>query len=169
MVEKTKPVDIKFTLSHDDIKNFVLKQFEDAKQEGNINNLIKFHSINKCLLMAHNQMYLNDLGNIIARQDKIPLRSVFERYEIILKKMLEREPTRKTHSNVLMKILGYFKAELSNADKAETLKMIFDYKNDLIEIGILLSRFDELTRRFGKTYLVKQTYFLAYAKVDSVY
>jgi uncharacterized protein YbgA (DUF1722 family) len=169
MVEKTRPFDTKFTLSHDNIKNFVLKQFDDAKQEGNINNLIKFHSINKYLIMAQSPIRLNDLGNIIAKQDKIPLSSVFERYEMILKEILEKEPTRKTHSNVLMKILGYFKVELSNEDKVEISKMIFDYKNGLIEIDVLLSRFDELTRRFGKTYLVRQTYFLAYAKVDSAY
>jgi len=169
MVEKTVPIGVKITLSHDDIKNFVLKQFEDAKQEGNINNLIKFHSINKYLVMAHSQMYLTDLGNIIAKQNKTPLNSVFERYEIILKRALEKEPTRKTHSNVLMKILGYFKADLSSEDRTNILKMIFDYKDNHIEIDTLLSRFDELTRRFGKFYLVRQTYFLAYAKVDSVY
>jgi len=169
MLEKNRPIVNKTTLSHDDIKQFVLTQFNDIKQAGNIPNLINFHSINKYLLMTHSQIYLNELGNIIAKQNKQPLNQVFERYEAILKKVLEKEPTRKTHSNVLMKILGYFKAELSHEDKDDLLQIIFDYKKNIIEIDVVLSRFDELTRKFDKTYLVRQTYFLVYAKVDSSY
>lgn len=167
MPEKNRSAVNKTTLSNDDIRDFVLNRFDDVKQEGKIRNLINFHSINKYLIMAHSPMHLNYLGNIIAKQKALQLNEVYERYKTILKDVLEKEPTRKTHSNVLMKILGYFKDELSDKDKNDLLKTIFDYNNNLVEIDVPLLHLDELTRKFDKTYLVRQTYFLAYAKVVS--
>jgi uncharacterized protein YbgA (DUF1722 family) len=43
--------------------------------------------------------------------------------------------------------------------------MIFEYKKGTNALNDVLLLLEEMTRKFQKTYLVRQTYFLLYAKV----
>ena len=53
-----------------DIKQYVLERFEEIKENSSMDDIIKFHSRNKYLLMAYNQEKLKILGNIVANHQK---------------------------------------------------------------------------------------------------
>jgi uncharacterized protein YbgA (DUF1722 family) len=147
------------------ISEFVRKGFSEIKSAPDIDELVRFHSINKFLLMAHNYNSTRILGNIVANHEHLALGEVFEKYGLQLGQTLKSEPSVKSHANVLQKILGYFKKELTPEEKTEILSMIFEYKKGTIALNDVLLLLEEMTRKFQKTYLVRQTYFLLYAKV----
>jgi len=152
-------------LTHHEITDFVIRNFEDVKNSRNINELIKFHSINKFLLMSHDPLYTRQLGFLVANQKKSSLPFLLENYGEAPKLILGKEPTTRRHTNVIQKIFGYFKKDLTSAEKSSILKMISDYGLGQASLESVLSYLEEMTRRFQKTYLIRQTYFLLYSKV----
>lgn len=160
----TKNSDVLLTDSQ--ISEFVLNGFSEIKSGLDIATLIHFHSINKFLLMAHNHAYTTILGNIVANHDHFPDSVVYEKYEQNLASVLKFEPSIKSHVNVLQKILGYFKKELTKEEKATILEMLSRYQKETETLNDILLSLEELTRKFQKTYLVRQTYFLLYARVS---
>jgi uncharacterized protein YbgA (DUF1722 family) len=153
-------------LSHKQICDFVRNNFREIKDTMSINAIIHFHSINKFLLMVHNPNHARILGNIIANHEDLPLSAVLEKYGEILELALKNEPTTKSHANVLQKIFGYFKKDMALEEKSKLLKMIEDYRLGKVSLNSVLLVLDNLTRRFQKTYLVRQTYFLLYVTMQ---
>jgi uncharacterized protein YbgA (DUF1722 family) len=153
-------------LTNSQISEFVLKEFSEIKSSLDIVALVHFHSINKFLLMAHNYAHTTILGNIVANHELFPASVVFEKYEQHLVSVLKIEPSVKSHVNVLQKIFGYFKKELTKEEKAAILQMLSDYRHGTGTLNDILLSLEELTRKFQKTYLVRQTYFLLYARVS---
>ncbi|MCE2506326.1 MAG: YbgA family protein [Nitrosopumilaceae archaeon] len=161
MSEKQKILDTS-RLSEQDIKNYVLERFEDVKQ-GKIKNLVSFQAMNKYMIMAHNQDELKILGNIVASYKKISLLDIMSEYEKHLKMALEKPPTIKSHSNVIMHIFGYFSKNFSQLEKEEFFKLLNEFKEEEITIGKVLSEINPIIYRFNSTYLASQTYFLLYS------
>jgi uncharacterized protein YbgA (DUF1722 family) len=155
------------SLTHQQISGFVRKSFAEIKNNTDINAIMHFHSINKFLLMVHGSSHVRILGNLIANHENLPLSTILERYEKYLETVLKNEPTIKSHTNVLQKIFGYFKKDLTKEEKSKILKMISDYGTGKETLNDVLLLLEDLTEKFQKTYLVRQTYFLLYAKIPS--
>lgn len=149
-------------LSEKNIKEYVLERFEDVKQ-GKIKNLVSFQAMNKYMIIAHNQEQLKVLGNIVASYKKISLLDIMSEYEKHLKITLEKPPTRKSHSNVIMHIFGYFSKNFSQPEKEQFFKLLNDFKKEEIAIGKILSEINPIIYQFNNTYLASQTYFLLYS------
>lgn len=155
------------SLTSQQISEFVRKSFAEIKNIADINTMIHFHSINKFLLMAHSLNHVRILGNLIANHKNLSLSTILEKYEEYLEAALKNEPTIKSHTNVLQKISGYFKKDLSKEEKSEILKILSDYSVGNKTLNDVLLLLEDLTEKFQKTYLVRQTYFLLYAKMPN--
>ena len=147
------------------ISEFVLKAFSEIKSNPDINALIHFHFVNKFLLMAHAPGDTRTLGNIVANHDLLSLDVMLKKYEEYLRDVLKVEPSIKSHANVLQKILGYYKKELTKEEKSKLFKALSDYRLGMLSLNDVLLSLEEITGQFQKTYLVRQTYFLLYARV----
>ena len=161
MSEKQKTVDTS-RVSEPDIKEYILERFEDVKQ-GKIKNLVSFQTKNKYMIMVHSQDQLKILGNIVASYKKISLLDIISEYEKHLKTALEKSPTIKSHSNVIMHIFGYFSKNFNQPEKEQFFKLLNDFKKEKITIGRILSEINPIVYRFNNTYLANQTYFLLYS------
>lgn len=155
------------SLTHDQIHSYVLKNFAEVQNKCDINELIHFHSVNKFLLMAHSQNDVVLLGKLVANKERLPTSIVFENYGIHLEKTLSKEPTIRTHSNVIQKAMGYFRKEISSKERKLALSMLSRYRSGQESLESILLFLDDLTRKSQKTYLVRQTYFLLYVRVKS--
>ena len=150
-------------LTEKDIKEFVNERFLEVKKNKKIKELVSFQSMNKYLIMAHDQQQLQVLGRIVASNKKIKLSEIITDYENNLKLALQSKPTIKTHSNVLMHIFGFFSKEFSDLEKEKFFELLMNYKNEEITIGSILAEIHPIVYRFNKTYLASQTYFLLYS------
>ena len=149
-------------LSEKDIKEYVLERFEDVKQ-GKIKNLVSFQSMNKYLIMSHNQEELKKLGNMVASFKKGQISEILTSYEKHLKTALEKIPTIKTHSNVIMHIFGYFSQNFSQSEKEVFFDLLKQFREEKITLGRLLSEINPTVYKFNSIYLASQTYFLLYS------
>jgi uncharacterized protein YbgA (DUF1722 family) len=150
-------------VSEKDTIEFVLDRFSQVKKSKRIRELVDFQAMNKYLLMVHNQEELKMLGNLVASHKKIPLSDILDKYEEHLKIALKKEPTIKTHLNVMMHIFGYFSKYFNQSEKNMFYELLRQFKEGQITTGKMLSEIGPLIYRFNNTYLARQTYFLLYA------
>ena len=151
------------TLSETQIKEYVLDKFTDVKNQKEIKNLVIFQTMNKYMIMAHSQKELKILGNIVASYKKNTLTKIIPEYEKYLKIALEKKPTNKTHSNVIMHIFGSFSKKLNELEREEFQKLLKKFINSKTSIGEILSEIEPIIYKFNNTYLASQTYFLLYS------
>jgi len=155
-------------ITEKDVREYVLERFADVKIKPTMDEIIKFHSSNKYLLMAHNYENLKVLGNILANHKKENIMDLLTRYEKILKLTLNQNPTVKTHTNVLLHIFGFFKTYFNKSQKEEFLNLIYQYRKSKISLGKILCVIEPKTYKINSTYLVSQTYFLLYAEPSGI-
>ncbi|HJM79857.1 MAG TPA: YbgA family protein [Nitrosopumilus sp.] len=153
-------------LDEKEILEFINKRFQDIKKQNKIKELVVFQTINKYLIMAHNQEQLQVLGRIVASNKKEKFSNILNEYEMNLKTALDCKPTIKTHSNVIMHIFGFFSKEFGNLEKKKFFELLENYKEEKITIGNILAEIHPIVYRYNKTYLASQTYFLLYANSE---
>ena len=151
-------------ITQNDINQFVLERFEEIKKNLSLDEIIRFHSNNKYLLMAHSQEKLKILGNIVANHQKKNVPDLILDYENHLKETLDKTPTVKTHINVLTHIFGFFKKYFDQNQKKVFLDLIKEYRENKIALGKILFLIEPMTYRINTTYLLSQTYFLLYSE-----
>lgn len=151
------------TLTLKDIHDFV---FERLKEVNNMGELVKFHSINKYLIMAHSPNQLNKLGNIVANHNDLKIAEILENYQKELEKAFTLKPTTKSHANTLQHILGHFSPDLTKAEKRYFLSVLDNFVKDKVPVGDALEILKDSTEKYEKTYLAKQTYFLFFTNPE---
>ena len=138
---------------------FALKRWRealDAKQT--LGNLVRFHTREKLLLMAHSQKHYRDLGRLVAAGKNVQPGELYDRYESLLMEALGLKATVAKHTNVLMHILGYFKKQLSGDEKQEVLELINSYRNAYLPLIVPVTLLNHFVRKYKQTYLSEQTY-----------
>lgn len=150
-------------ISEKEVVNFIITRFDKIKTSKKTSDLVKFHTMNKYLLMAHSQQELKILGNVLGNHKQAALSEVMIEYERHLKLALEIRPTIKKHINVIMHIFGSFGKYLNQQEKELFFKLLLKFKDCKITIGKILSEIEPIIYQFNNTYLASQTYFLLYA------
>jgi uncharacterized protein YbgA (DUF1722 family) len=153
-------------ISEKDVREYIFEQFDNIKNTNKIKDLVSFQAMNKYMIMSHDQKELKILGNIVASNKKVEFSEILIEYEKHLKKSFEKEPTIKTHSNVIMHIFGYFSNKFSQKEKEEYFDLLKQFREEKITIGNILSEINPIIYRFNNTYLASQSYFLLYSDIQ---
>ena len=147
-----------------DIQEFVMERFKESKEIG---DLVKFHSVNKYLIMSHSPNQLNKLGNIVANHNRLEICEVLENYHKELKKAFSFKPTMRSHFNTLQHIFGHFSPDLSGSEKRYFLSILQNFREDRVPLTEALQILKGCTTKYEKTYLARQTYFLFFTNPDN--
>jgi uncharacterized protein YbgA (DUF1722 family) len=138
---------------------FALKRWRDGLQEKqSLKALIGFHTRNKLLLLAHSPQHHRQMGKLVAAGKDFPLKDLYARYQEIFLEALRLKTTNKKHTNVLMHMLGYFKEQLSAAEKQEMLELIEQYRQESLPLVVPMVLMIHYVRKYDETYLKEQTY-----------
>jgi uncharacterized protein YbgA (DUF1722 family)/uncharacterized protein YbbK (DUF523 family) len=121
-------------------------------------NLVDFHTRHKLLIMAHSPKHYGLLGKLVARGKEIPLREVYEQYQTLLMEALRLKSTVKKNINVLLHVMGYFKKNLSAAEKEELLEIINNYRQEYIPLIVPITLLKHFVRKYDQGYLENQYY-----------
>ncbi len=124
--------------------------------------LIAFHSRYKYLLLAHHPAAYKELGRYLAVMADLPLEHVVARYAIGLMAALKLRASRKNHTNVLQHLQGYFKRELSAAQKAEFHDTIDKYRRGILPLLSPMTLLRHYLREYPNAYLQQQVYLNPY-------
>ncbi|MCX7845763.1 MAG: DUF523 and DUF1722 domain-containing protein [Dictyoglomaceae bacterium] len=149
-------------------QNFLTKIFAYADfrilkgRIGKITELIKFHQNYKYLIMLYSPANLKKMGQIIANWDKTGLINTIKEYERLFKDTFSKNPTVKSHINVIQHIYGYFSDFLNSKEKKQFQNLLNKLKEDRIYLKVLLEFIRNYAYRFEDEYLSKQKYLFPY-------
>jgi uncharacterized protein YbgA (DUF1722 family)/uncharacterized protein YbbK (DUF523 family) len=138
---------------------FALKRWRDTlKEKQSLKTLIGFHTGNKLLLLAHSPRHHREMGKLVAAGKDLSVKELYARYQDIFLEALRVKTTNKKHTNVLMHMLGYFKEQLSAAEKQEMLELIEQYRLESLPLVVPMTLMSHYVRKYGQAYLKEQTY-----------
>lgn len=138
---------------------FVMHRWNlEVRDSARPGDLVNFHTHHKLLLMAHSPQLYRQTGKLVSDISKFPLAEFKLLYLALLAQALSYPATPSKHRNVLEHILGYFKKDLSSAEKAEMLELIADYQAHRIPLIVPVTMLNHYVRKYDKPYLADQHY-----------
>ncbi len=144
--------------------NFIERVFalarwrEILEANPNLGALVEFHTRHKLLLLSHGTAQYQEMGRLVARAKQMPLRTLIEQYQIRLMDALKLRSTPKKNANVLMHMAGYFKKQLTSAEKAELSEIIELYRKELVPLIVPVTLVNHYVRKYDERYLRNQYY-----------
>lgn len=121
-------------------------------------DLVRFHTAHKMTLLAHEPATYDELGRLVARAKGRDRATLAARYRELFMNALATLATTRKHTNALMHMLGHFRALLDDADRAELLAGIQDYRQGLVPLIVPITLLRHHVRRHGVEYLAGQVY-----------
>lgn len=138
---------------------FTLKRWRDTLALGpKPGHLVDFHTRHKLLILSHSPKHYKLLGNLVAQIKGTPLPELYERYQILLMEALRLKATTRKNANVLFHAMGYFKRNLSPAEKQELVEIIALYHKGYIPLIVPVTLLNHYVRKYGQPYLKDQYY-----------
>jgi len=123
-----------------------------------VGDLVRFHTAEKLLLLAHEPEAYRSLGRLVARAKQLPRADVESSYGEAFMNGLRKLATKGKNANVLLHMAGYFKDKLGPEEKAELQETIADYRRGFVPLVVPLTLLRHYVRRHGSTYLEGQVY-----------
>jgi len=121
-------------------------------------DVIDFHTRHKLLLMAHNPRLYREMGKLVAEIKALPPDEFRQTYERMLAAAMASPATPARHQNVLQHILGYFKHDITPAEKAEVMELIDAYRAHQVPLIVPVTMLNHFARKYQKDYLLLQHY-----------
>lgn len=120
--------------------------------------LVRFHTREKLLLMAHDPKAYAFLGRLVASAKAIGRERVALRYQEGFMGALRKIGTVKKNVNVLLHMAGYFKTLLAPEEKRELLGLIEDYRREWVPLIVPITLLRHYVRLHRVDYLQGQTF-----------
>jgi len=138
---------------------FTMKRWRETRALGTKRgHLVDFHTRHKLLIMSHSPKHYGLLGKLVAQMKEIPLPEMYERYQTLLMEALRLKTTIKKNANVLLHVMGYFKKNLSPAEKEELLRIVNNYRKGYIPLIVPVTLLNHYMWKYDQTYLKSQYY-----------
>lgn len=135
---------------------------QEVKNQPSYKSIGLFHAAYKYVLMAHNPQNYAELGRLVAKGRDITIDELASRYINTFMKTLTQQATRKSHTNVMLHLLGYIKHTAHKQDRQKTLEMIEKYRQGIIPLIVPLSLLRHLLETKGSDYVKTQAYLNPY-------
>ncbi len=145
--------------SHFLTRVFTLARFRPVRVSSEAKELVRFHSENKLLLLAHCEADERAMGRLVATAHDRSTPEVLAEYEGCLSHALSHPPRRGGHSNVLQHALGYFSERLSHEEKDGFLAALDLYREGKGDLTPCLDSMRDWIACFEEPYFASQTYF----------
>ncbi|HMS82997.1 MAG TPA: DUF523 and DUF1722 domain-containing protein [Nitrospira sp.] len=138
---------------------FCYRRLQDLLQNGlNRQELIRFHTIHKYLLLSHSPQQYKTLGQLVAQAECYRPKDLTVKYADLFMKTLAVRATVSKHVNVLQHIVGHFKKRMDSREKAELLGVISDYHRGLTPLIVPLTLMKHYVHVFDLSYIRDQVY-----------
>ncbi len=143
---------------------FLFARLKYLEKNLDAERIIAFHSANKLLFMARNQTELRKAGKLLANLKTASLPAIFAEYRRLVLKIIFSQPRKTANINVLEHIAGYFKNELSAAEKRYFQMLLDGYRKGNVSLQSLKILLASWVERYQSGYLQNQTYFQPYPR-----
>lgn len=145
-------------------ENFFERVFAGRRLRGlfasrwGVGDLVRFHTAEKFLLMAHDERLYRGLGRLVAGAKSRPRKILAEEYASGFMTCLTRIATARKHANVLQHMAGHLKRSLDAESRAELSSVIGDLRRGLVPLIVPVTLIRHHVRLHGVDYLSGQSY-----------
>ena len=129
-----------------------------------VGDLVRFHTAEKLLLLAHDPEGYRQLGRIVAKAKETPRDALPARYGEIFMRAMAKAATPGKQTNVLQHMAGFFKDSLPDDEKAELHDAIRDFSRKLVPLVVPLTLIRHHVRKLRVAYLEGQTHLAPHPK-----
>lgn len=138
---------------------FAYHEWQTMVAEGlSAKGLLEFHARYKYLLLAHSPTAYSELGSSLANLSNVDLQSVGQAYISQFMDALKQRATRKSHTNVLLHLQGYFKRHISSSERQALAETIHQYRKGLLPLMAPMTLIKHLLVKLPNDYLNQQKY-----------
>jgi uncharacterized protein YbgA (DUF1722 family)/uncharacterized protein YbbK (DUF523 family) len=123
-----------------------------------LGDLVRFHTSEKLLLLAHEPKSYELLGRLVASAKKLPRARVEVDYGGTYMRALRVVATKGRNANALSHMAGYLKKVLQADEKAELADSITDYRRGLVPLVVPMTLLRHYLRKHGSEYLEAQSF-----------
>ena len=145
-------------------ENFIVKVFSFSRLKDlfkinfSIGKLVRFHTQQKFLLLAHSRKYYDELGQLVAKSKSLTKEVLKEEYGKTFMKALTFKATPKKNTDVLLHMMGFLKKVLSKGEKEDILNTIQDYRRGLFPLIVPVTLIRHQAKKHNIEYLKDQAY-----------
>ena len=145
-------------------ENFIVKVFSFYrlqalfKQKFSLGALVKFHTRQKFLLLAHSRKHYDTLGQLVGKPKSMSLEKLKVKYGEIFMEALTFKATPKKNTDVLLHMMGFLKKILSKEEKKDILSVIEDYRKQLLPLIVPVTLIRHHVNKHKIEYLMGQAY-----------
>ncbi|MEC9423418.1 MAG: DUF523 and DUF1722 domain-containing protein [Nitrospinota bacterium] len=145
-------------------ENFIVKVFSFSRLKDlfkinfSIGKLVRFHTQQKFLLLAHSRKYYDELGQLVAKPKSLTKEVLKEEYGKTFMKALTFKATPKKNTDVLLHMMGFLKKVLSQGEKEDILNTIQDYRSGLFPLIVPVTLIRHQANKHNIEYLKDQAY-----------
>ncbi len=122
----------------------------------------EFHAAYKYILMAHNPQDYAELGRVVAQGKELGVERLMESYFKGFMSTLARKANRKSHTNVMLHLLGYIKHSVDSEDRQKILRLVEEYRQGLVPLIAPVTMLRHFLESHGTDYVKKQAYLRPY-------
>ena len=145
-------------------ENFIVKVFSFSRLKDlfqikfSIGELVRFHTQQKFLLLAHSRKHYDELGQLVAKPKSLTRQALKEKYGNIFMEALTFKATPKKNTDVLLHMMGFLKKILSKGEKEDILATIQDYRKGLLPLIVPVTLIRHQVKKHKIEYLKDQAY-----------
>jgi uncharacterized protein YbgA (DUF1722 family)/uncharacterized protein YbbK (DUF523 family) len=144
--------------------NFIVRVFaysrlqELFKGKFSRNEIVRFHTVHKYLLLAHSPKHYKMLGQLVAQIKRYKPENFREKYIETFMRALSIKSTPRKNVNVLQHIMGFLKPYLGPQARADIIKIIENYRIGLVPLIVPVTLVGHYIKLFDVEYIKDQVY-----------
>lgn len=138
---------------------FAYRRLKDLFQgRWTVGDLVRFHSAEKLLVLAHEPAAYQKLGRLVAGAKRAARGALAGAYGAAYMAALAKPATRGRHANVLQHMAGYLRGVASDDERQELAESIAEYRRGLVPLVVPVTLVRHHVRRHAIAYLAGQRY-----------
>lgn len=144
---------------------FAYRRLKDAfAPRWNVGRIVAFHTREKLLLRAHDEVSYRELGRLVAEAKRIPRPAFAADYQERFMLAFSRRATVRKHCNVLQHITGFVRTAGDVRGRNELSEVIEDYRAGLVPLIVPITLVRHLARRHDQPLLLESSYLSPHPK-----
>jgi len=133
-----------------------------AKSTHSYKDIEAFYARYKYVLMAHSPNEYSQLGQYLANHANTPLHTLDHEFATRFMTLLKKQATKKTHTNVLLHLLGYLKKTTCHEARQNLLTEIESYRTGIHPLIVPIRLLRHHLLQEGNHYIKRQFYLSPY-------
>lgn len=151
-------------------ENFVERVFAYARLKElfrptwTVGDVVAFHTKEKLLLRAHDEVMYRELGRLVADASRIPRAAFADQYQELFMRAMARRATVAKHCNVLQHMVGFLRRVEDESGRQEMAEAIEDYRAGLVPLIVPTTLIRHLARRHSQAIFLESSYLAPHPK-----